>query len=341
MTSRTRSILVFGAKATVAAVLIGWLVRSGALDFGALSLLVREPWLMAANVALYAIGATCGALRYRFLVGLVGARLSVFRAIHLQLTAMFFNVVIPGSVGGDVLKAIYISRELPAERRTSVFLLVFVDRLIGMAALVLVASSIAVLRGETLWSTPELRTLAIAVGALGFCTLVGPALFVLFMRRAGDRLEMLTSGPSKLAKLLNRLVAAARLLSSGPRSLAAALVISMTMHAAAMTYFLLLARGVTGQPVPFGAVATVFPLGMLTLVLPIAPSGLGVGHVAFDRLFAMIGLTGGATVFNLYLLSQIALCLLGVFPYLALRRHGSLPTAEEAAAIEKGDGGPA
>jgi hypothetical protein len=58
----------------------------------------------------------------------------------------------------------------------------------------------------------------------------------------------------------------------------------------------------------------------MTTALPLAPGGLGVGHVAFDKLFAMVGLQGGANVFNVMVLTQLALNLLGVFPYLLYRR---------------------
>ena len=54
------------------------------------------------------------------------------------------------------------------------------------------------------------------------------------------------------------------------------------------------------------------------------------GHVAFDKLFAIIGLHGGATVFNVYVIGVLVPCLIGVVPYLALRRSGTLPTADVA-----------
>jgi uncharacterized membrane protein YbhN (UPF0104 family) len=155
---------------------------------------------------------------------------------------------------------------------------------------------------------------------------LGPVLFVLFMRRAGDRLEAWTSGTTAIAKLAGRLVAAARLLSAGPKQLVLALSFSMLTHVGTMTFFAVLTRVITGVDVPFSSVATVFPLGVLTMIIPIAPAGLGVGHVAFERLFSMIGLHDGATVFNVYLIGQLTPCLLGVFPYLTLRRSGKLPT---------------
>ena len=99
--------------------------------------------------------------------------------------------------------------------------------------------------------------------------------------------------------------------------------------AATIVFFTLLTRAVLAADVPFSSVATVYPLGIITMILPISPAGLGVGHVAFDRLFTMIGLHDGATVFNGYLIGILVPCLAGVFPYLALRRHGQLPPQPE------------
>ena len=76
-------------------------------------------------------------------------------------------------------------------------------------------------------------------------------------------------------------------------------------------------------------VASIYPLGMLSMVLPISYAGFGVGHVAFAQLFAIVGLKGGATVLNVYLIGQTAPCLVGVVPYLTLRREAPLPTEAE------------
>ena len=327
--NRAKSIGIFVAKVAVAATLITWLVRSGMLRFGALSIFLERPILLVADLGLFAFALTTGTMRWRVLLGLAGAHVPFWRAVQLQLTALFFNTVVPGNVGGDVVKALYVARDEDPSKRTTILLIVFVERLVGLGALVLVASMVAIVKGPLLWQNPQLRQLAMAVGFLGVCTLVGPALFVLAMRRAGDRLETYTTGTTVIAKLANRLVAAARLLSAGPKSLLLALGYSMLAHAATIAFFTLLTRALLSEEVPFSSVATVYPLGILTMILPISPAGLGVGHVAFDRLFTMIGLHDGATVFNVYLIGLLAPCLLGVFPYLALRRRGELPEQAE------------
>jgi glycosyltransferase 2 family protein len=340
MKPRTKSLILFAAKVLVAATLIGWLVRSGVLDFKALSIFIDRPILLVANLALFTVSVVTGTMRWRVLLGLAGAKIPFARAIQLHMTAVFFNVVIPGNVGGDVVKALYVARDSAPEKRTTILLIVFVERLVGLGALVLVASAVAVLRGPVLWQNEQTRQLAIGVAFLGFCTVVGPVTFVLVLRRAGDRLEKWTTGTTAIAKLAGRLIAAARLLASGPTSLLKALALSMLAHLATIIFFTVLTHVITGVDVPFSSVATVFPLGIITVLLPIAPAGLGVGHVAFDRLFEMIGVHGGATVFNVYLIGLLAPCLLGVFPYIALKRSGALPTETEAAGEPTGGDAP-
>jgi uncharacterized protein (TIRG00374 family) len=333
---RTKSIVILVAKILVATTLITWLVRSGVLKFGALSIFLERPILLVADIALFAFALLTSTLRWRTLLELTGAKIGLARALQLQFTALFFNVVVPGNVGGDVVKALYVARDEDPSKRTAILLLVFVERLVGLAALVLVASGVGVLRGPMLWQNPQLRQLAMAVAFLGVCTVIGPAVFVMWMRRAGDRLEAWTSGTTFIAKLANRLVAAARLLSAGPKHLLYALGFSMCAHTATIAFFTVLTRVLLSEDVSFSSVATVYPLGILTMMLPISPAGLGVGHIAFDRLFAMIGLHDGATVFNVYLIGILTPNLLGVFPYLALRRSGKLPEAEPEAEPEAG-----
>jgi len=316
------------AKLTVATVLITWLIHSGALDFSKLLILVKRPSLLALELGVWLIAVFVAALRWRTLLGLAGVTLPFPRILQLQLTALFFNVVIPGNVGGDVVKALYVARDADPKKRTTILLIVFVERLLGLAGLVTMATVVTIANSSTLFANELMRPLATTVCLLGAGLAFGVTLFVLGMRWGGARLESWTSGPSRISKLLAQLVAAMRLLSSGPKELAITLVLSMFAHAAAMTLFTVLTVALTHQDVSFGTVATVFPIGLLSLMLPISPAGMGVGHLAFDSLFSAIKLTGGADVFNVWLIGQIAPNLLGVFPYLALKRRGELPTTD-------------
>ncbi len=43
----------------------------------------------------------------------------------------------------------------------------------------------------------------------------------------------------------------------------------------------------------FFSLFSIFPIGMLLTALPLAPGGLGVGHLAFEKLYQLIGLSEG------------------------------------------------
>ena len=324
--SDRRARVFFFAKLAVAGLLIGWLVKGGQLDFRALHIFIERPLLLAFNLGLFFFGACIGSLRYQVLLRIVDVRVPFSKLFMLQMTAFFFNVVVPGNIGGDVVKALYVARDAAPEKRTTILLLTFVERLLGVSALIFVGA-LAVGSSSTVWSTPLLRPMGTAVVALGAAVVVGGVVALVAVRTLGAKLDGWTTGPSKISKLLNQLVASMRLVSSAPRHIAAALFLSMLFHVGGIGLFTALARAILVQEdLSYFAVATVFPLGLLSLLLPISPAGLGVGHIAFKRLFEAIGIEGGATVFNVYALGQNTPALLGVFPFLSFRKRKELPT---------------
>ncbi len=313
--------LVLAVKLAVAGLLIGWLLYSGTLDFGALSLFYKRPTLLVANLGVFAGTTVLGALRWRLLLRLADIRLTIGRALQLHLTAVFFNVVVPGNIGGDVLKSVYVAREALPEQRTSIYVIAFLDRLLALAGLVLVAAVLTVVRGRSVWEGTQARELTTAIGLLVLGTIVAPILILVIVRRAGARLDRWTGGTTRIARTFNQLIAAGRLVSARPRILFEALGLAIVTHVVGIAWFSTLATAITAQDISISSMASVYPLGMLSMVLPISYAGFGVGHVAFDQLFAMVGLTGGATVLNVYLIGQTLPCLIGAIPYLTLRRE--------------------
>jgi uncharacterized membrane protein YbhN (UPF0104 family) len=76
-----------------------------------------------------------------------------------------------------------------------------------------------------------------------------------------------------------------------------------------------------GNPFSIPEFAAIFPVGFLASALPIAPGGLGVGHLVFDQLFAIIGIVHGANIYNCVFLSQTAFNLMGFLPYMFLKKE--------------------
>lgn len=304
-------------------------MRSGALNWAALGIFIEKPGLLAANLGLFMLGGIIGALRYQVLLRIANVNVRFMKLFWLQWTAFFFNLVIPGNIGGDVLKAIYVVRDAPAESRTTVFLLTFVERLLGVTALIFVGALMVLARLPAILDDARLKATGLIVVGLGAALAIGGIGSLLLVQQLGHRLDAYTTGPTKISKLLNQLVASLRIVSQGPKQIAIALGLSMAYHTGGIVLFTLLTRAVIATDTPYSSIATVFPLGLLSMMLPISPAGLGVGHIAFERLFQAIGIHGGATVFNVFVVGLNGPSLLGAFPFLAMRRRGEIPASAE------------
>jgi hypothetical protein len=317
------------AKVAVAAALIAWLVRSGTLDFGALRIYIERPVLLVGNIVMFGATYVLWAVRWRLLLRIADVELSFGRAVQLNLTGAFFNVVAPGNIGGDVLKAVYVARDRPPALRPRVYLVGFLDRLLAVAGLVAVAV-ILNLWTRMVSSDSRLGEPTVAIVVLAAATIVMPAIGLLIVRRFARGGE--STSTSRFGKLLERLIGAARLVSERPGALVLGLAISMLIQVIGIVWFSIVASAVLDQHVGVGQMAAVYPLGMLSVLLPISYAGFGVGHLAFEKLFAMIGLAHGANVINVYLIGQLVPCLFGVIPYLFLKREAAPSVAEVNAA---------
>jgi uncharacterized membrane protein YbhN (UPF0104 family) len=119
----------------VSVVLLGWLawrtdwqqIRQAATDFR------LSPWLAA--LGLYLAIQTISGLRWQLLARPLGFQGSVWQFTRLYFIGMFFNLFLPTSVGGDVIRAWH----LGGRSEISAFLSVLVDRLSGLAVLLALA----------------------------------------------------------------------------------------------------------------------------------------------------------------------------------------------------------
>ena len=78
---------------------------------------------------------------------------------------------LPGGTGGDLIKMYYASREAPGKKAAAV-LSVFMDRVVGVFALIFLAGVISAISLSELWAAPELHPvlfslLVILLGAVG------------------------------------------------------------------------------------------------------------------------------------------------------------------------------
>jgi len=82
-------------------------------------------------LALYMVGNLIFVVRWLILLRVQSIHVDYWPALKLHLLGLFYNNCLPGSVGGDVLRAWYVTKH--TEKKIEAAMSVFVDRAIGMA----------------------------------------------------------------------------------------------------------------------------------------------------------------------------------------------------------------
>jgi hypothetical protein len=125
------------ARIVVAAAAILWVFRGQ--DWGKLAAAFQDLSLgwFAFTLAVFVVAQIAIGLRWWLLLRAQAIHIHVLAAVRLYFLGLFYNNVMPGAVGGDLLKAWYVTKH--TDRKIAGVLSVFVDRAIGLATLVLMA----------------------------------------------------------------------------------------------------------------------------------------------------------------------------------------------------------
>src|SRR5690606_24870870 len=113
---------------------------------------------------------------------------------------LFFNNVVPGQTGGDLVKALYVMKRCHGER-VAAMMSVVVDRVMGLASLSLLAA-VAVL---FYLDRQEFASLAVALwGVLGAVVLLGCLAFSRRLRALVRLKDLLERLPPRIGQILKR-----------------------------------------------------------------------------------------------------------------------------------------
>src|SRR5690348_14522984 len=133
--------------------------------------LARErPAFFVTVIVIYVAGQVMSAWRWSLLGAILEIPAPFIDYLSYGFIGMFTNVFVPGLVGGDALRAVYLGRR--HERMGDAIASVAADRIVGLIGLFWLAATAAALMTMALPRTVRLPTIAVGAAALaGFVTL--------------------------------------------------------------------------------------------------------------------------------------------------------------------------
>jgi uncharacterized membrane protein YbhN (UPF0104 family) len=204
-------------------------------------------------------------------------------------------------------------------RRTEIATVMLLDRLFGTFALVSLPLLIAPLFPELLQSMKLLRVLLWS-SAAGFIAMSTGIIICFWARATESSLLLRTIEKLPLGEYIKRIYDTICAYRQNLGTLMGVVAISILVHTLLITVMLLLVS-VTSADGASREMAVLFPFGFLANSLPITPGGLGVGEIAFGKLFDLAGLTGGVEALLGWRMLTLVIDLLGLFFYLQGRHE--------------------
>ncbi|MEK7468189.1 MAG: lysylphosphatidylglycerol synthase transmembrane domain-containing protein [Planctomycetota bacterium] len=235
--------------------------------------------------------------RWQLLLRPVEIRLGFLRTLHFNYLGLFFNNFLIGLTGGDLMKAILIARG--TDRRAAAVLTVFVDRLVGLVTLALIAGLACFAR---LGNRDFLVAAAIVWGFLASFALFCLVYFNRRLRSAQWVRRLRRRLPGR--EILIELDDAGRAYRGQWGVLSGAFALSVFGHAASIGGAFILARSL-GSTVSLVDVLIYFPVVMMIASVPISIGTWGVGEAAFVGFFRKVGMPD-ATAVGLSLLVRLS-----------------------------------
>lgn len=237
-------------------------------------------WLWI-GVGVFFVCTILATVRWKVLLNVQGIDMGWLRTWQLFMIGMFFNLFMLGSTGGDVVKMFLTMREA-RNNKAAALLSVFMDRVIGMMALILISLGFLYFRYHELSDSPTnsalLKTL---LWLLAASVVVTAGMFV------GSAFGWVHYLP-QWTPLRGRIVevsAACHMYAKGWRQTIWAFLVSFPLFAMFFITFYCAARAFTDQ-LGLVDIFSVLPIVAVITAIPISVSGIGLRESLFVSLLA-------------------------------------------------------
>lgn len=226
----------------------------------------------------YVASMAAASARWWWLLARNGIHVRMRSALRLTWIGVFFNNVVPGQTGGDLVKAVYIVRQSPG-RRVAAAMSVVVDRVLGLGSLALLGALVVLFDLERFgWLALGIWAVLLAVCALGVFA------FSRRLRRALGLDALLRRLPAKLAESLMKIDAAVFFYREHKAGILVWVVLGAVNHVITVASFFCMGEALRIGVPPLEYFVLV-PIALIGAAVPIAPNGWGVGEALFGKLF--------------------------------------------------------
>ena len=196
----------------------------------------------------------------------------------------------PGAISGDIIKISYLKKINKNLSNSSLMIIIFLDRALGLIGLLLIGGTASLLRYS------YLLNLDLGISNIIFINLVlfffgGGVISSLFLsKRWQNKIFLLFKKIPWAGEKANNLLRSFWTFGDNRKVVFKCLFLSILGQLLLISGFSIFALPSTGSTERVLDIVTVLPLGLIITAIPIAPGSIGVGRIAFDKIFQMVSI---------------------------------------------------
>lgn len=307
-------------KTLLGVLLVIYVFKSKMVDFSSLKQLLFTPEHLLVAFLLLTFSTLCCSFRWYLIIKIQSLSQTFSSIFSLYMIGNFFNTFMPGSVGGDLIKAWYIAGRVPEKRTRAVFS-VLIDRVLGLSMMFCYSAITLLFFTGWLKINPQLKMVAIAVWIFSGCAL---SFFLLFFWPPFWNLSVTQNLVSLLSKnkRMGEMTSSMMNFRHHFGTFMLTLFLSAVSILGAIVFHVYLGS-LLHIPLSVGQYFFVIPLAVTVSAVPLLPGGIGTGQVAFYTLFKWMGVPDpelGGTLCTVIQIYTILYNCLGAVFYLKSKR---------------------
>ena len=237
-------------------------------------------------VFLISVNIILGSFKWWLLLKTFKYNISYKICYLLYSIGVFFNTIMPGGFGGDIIKGTYLYKYIQTDYRTQSILTIIVDRIVGMHALFTIClfSGISVSRNIMI-ENPVNNILNLLI-VITFLILIILGIVIFKANNLKELIEKRKNIKSSRFKdtIIKLLVALTRY-KEKKGTLLICWMISITNHLVLIFCFYIMAHILNIFILNLNAITFISSSSLLANFIPITPGGIGVGEGTFNYLF--------------------------------------------------------
>lgn len=288
-------------KIAIASSILFFLFHNAQIKITLFTNLLHHPLLLSTSIIMILLTVLLGAQRWNLLNSAQHINLGLIRTITPTYLGVAFNNLLPGAIGGDLIRSYYLFKKF-SDKKSTALISIFLDRMLGFLGLIILIFSVIISHANQLHEERGLYYLLFLFSIFCISILILFLLLMILPQRLGviSWLENRYSH-NRLTKSFISLLKAMRNYQLPKMIIFQGLLLSVIIQLIATMTIIVIAKMMALPSISLADYIIAFSITQVVNLIPVTPGGIGIGEMAFANILLLLNPGKSAAFATVYL----------------------------------------